>query len=126
VSNSMTTATLTIDEAVPPPIDVSVIEMLRSLAADGDPDPMTELTATFIEDGNDRLAKLNAALASGDLIAARKAAHSLKGMSGAIGADHLNALSCEIEHAEPGAIDRARIQRLEQEFQRVSAALQAV
>jgi HPt (histidine-containing phosphotransfer) domain-containing protein len=124
MSNRMTT-TMTGVEELPPPIDLSVIEMLRSLAADGDPDPMAELSAAFIEDANDRLAQLKAALASGDVVAARKAAHSLKGMSGAIGANHLHSLSCDVEHAEPGAIDRARIQCLEEEFHRVSAALRA-
>jgi len=119
------TTTMTNVDALPPPIDLSVIEMLRSLAADGGPDPVAELTAAFIEDGTDRLAKLNAALSSGDVIAARKAAHSLKGMSGAIGANHLSSLSCDVEHAEPGAIDRTRIQGLVEEFQRVTAALQA-
>jgi signal transduction histidine kinase/CheY-like chemotaxis protein/HPt (histidine-containing phosphotransfer) domain-containing protein len=112
-------------EALPPAIDTSVIDMLRSLAADGDPDPIAELIETFVVDGSDRLAKLHAALSAGDELAARRAAHSLKGMSGAIGASHLSSLSREVEHAEPGAIDSARVQLLEREFARVSAALSA-
>jgi signal transduction histidine kinase/DNA-binding response OmpR family regulator len=112
-------------EVLPPPIDTTIIDMLRSLAADGDPDPIVELTETFVVDAHDRLAKLNAALSIGDEVAARRAAHSLKGMSGAIGANHLSSLSRDVEHAEPGAIDRTRIQLLEREFERVSAALAA-
>jgi HPt (histidine-containing phosphotransfer) domain-containing protein len=124
VSNSVTT-TVTGNAVLPPALDETVIEMLRSLVDEGDPDPVIELTETFLADGNDRLAKLHAALSVGDDIAARKAAHSLKGMSSAIGANHLSSLSCGVEHAEPGAITTARIQVLEREFQRVSAALQA-
>jgi CheY-like chemotaxis protein/HPt (histidine-containing phosphotransfer) domain-containing protein len=122
---SIATPVVTIQEELLPAIDQSVIDMLRSLAADGGPDPVAELTETFLVDARDRLATLNAALASGDEVAARKAAHSLKGMSGAIGANHMSTLSNEVEHAEPGAIDQARVRRLEQEFHRVSVALQA-
>jgi signal transduction histidine kinase/DNA-binding response OmpR family regulator len=114
-----------VQEELPSAIDRSVIDMLRSFAADGAPDPVAEITETFLVDGKDRLAKLNAALTRGDEVAARKAAHSLKGMSGAIGANHLSSLSNDVEHAEPGAIDQAWVRRLEQEFDRVSAALQA-
>jgi len=78
-----------------------------------------------LEDGNDRLQKINAALLNGDEPSARKAAHSLKGMSGAIGATHLSALSHGVEHAEPGAIDRTAVRQLEDEFQRVYDALRA-
>jgi HPt (histidine-containing phosphotransfer) domain-containing protein len=88
-------------------------------------DVVGDLTTAFIGDGQDRLRKMQDAMASGDEIAARKAAHSLKGMSGSIGANHLSTLSSELEKADPGTIDRARIQQLEQEFQRVSEALKA-
>jgi len=110
---------------LPPAIDVTVIEMLRSLAIEGEPDPVEEVTTTFISDGCERLMKMHDALRNGDEVSARRAAHSLRGMSGAIGAMHLCSLSRDVEVAEPGAIDRARIQRLEQEFQRVTEALKA-
>ena len=110
---------------LPPAIDVTVIEMLRSLAIDGEPDPVAEVTTSFISDGSERLIRMNDALLTGDEVSARRAAHSLRGMSGAIGALHLCSLSRDVEVAEPGAIDRARIQRIEQEFQRVTAALRA-
>lgn len=112
-------------ESRPPAIDRSVIEMLRTYAPEGGPDPVAELTSTFLEDGGDRLRKINAAILNCDEVAARKAAHSLKGMSGAIGAMHLSALSNDVEHAEPGAIDRACVRQLEDEFQRVYEALRA-
>jgi HPt (histidine-containing phosphotransfer) domain-containing protein len=116
--------TAMLPDDLPPALDASVIEGLRALAGEG-VDILAELTNAFIDDGRDRLRKMQAAVSSGDEIAARRAAHSLKGMSGSIGATHLSTLSCEFEKAEPGAINDARLQRLEREFQRVSAALQA-
>jgi len=110
-------------DALPPAIDASVLELLRSLAVEGEPDPVAEIATTFITDANNRIDRMNDALLAGDMASARKAAHSLRGMSGAIGAMHLSLLSREVEVAEPGAIDRARIQLLRDEFQRVSAAL---
>ena len=112
-------------DALPPAIDASVLALLRSLAVEGEPDPVAEITATFITDATNRIDRMIDALSTGDEAAVRKAAHSLRGMSGAIGAVHLSALSREVEVAEPGAIDRARIQLLREEFERVSAALRA-
>jgi CheY-like chemotaxis protein len=112
-------------EDLPPAVDHSVLAMLRSFAGEGGPDPIAELTAAFFEDANDRLRKMSAAVLDCDEVTARKAAHSLKGMSGAIGATRLSTLSGAVEHAEPGAIDRASIEQLEAEFQRVSDALRA-
>jgi HPt (histidine-containing phosphotransfer) domain-containing protein len=109
---------------LPPAIDVEVIAGLRALAADG-VDILAELTTAFADDGSDRLRKMREAIATGDDVAARRAAHSLKGMSGSLGANHLYALSCEFEKAAPDAMTAASVQLLEQEFQRVSAALNA-
>jgi HPt (histidine-containing phosphotransfer) domain-containing protein len=111
-------------DQLPPPLDLTVIEELRALAGDG-VDIVTELTGAFLDDGRERLGKMHDALAAGDELTARRAAHSLKGMSGAIGATHLSRLSNEFERAQPGTISRDRIAALEQEFQRVSAALAA-
>jgi HPt (histidine-containing phosphotransfer) domain-containing protein len=111
-------------DRLPPALDVEVIAGLRTLAADG-VDILAELTTAFSDDGCDRLRKMREAIATGDDVAARRAAHSLKGMSGSIGANHLYALSCEFEKAAAGAMTAASVQLLEQEFQRVSAALKA-
>ena len=74
-------------------------------------------------DASDRISKLHEALTLGDEAKARKAAHSLKGMCGAIGANHLSTLSSEVEHAAAGTIDTARVDAIEREFQRVREAL---
>jgi HPt (histidine-containing phosphotransfer) domain-containing protein len=108
-----------------PPIDFSVIELLRGFREEGEPDPIIELRSLFIEDAGKHLAELNMAIASGDARIARRAAHSLMGMSGTIGAMRLSVLSSALEKADPSAIDRARLEVLEHEFQRVSDALRA-
>jgi HPt (histidine-containing phosphotransfer) domain-containing protein len=109
---------------MPPALDISVIETLRSMGGE-DVDIVADLTAAFVSDGQDRLSKMNESLNTGDETLARRAAHSLKGMCGSIGAMHLTALSAQLEKSEPGAINRARVQEIELEFRRVSAALQA-
>jgi HPt (histidine-containing phosphotransfer) domain-containing protein len=82
-----------------------------------------ELITAFLQDAADRLGKLRGAVDAGDEPAARKAAHSLKGMCGAIGANHMSALSSEVEHAAAGTIDTTRVDAIDREFQRVQQAL---
>jgi HPt (histidine-containing phosphotransfer) domain-containing protein len=106
-------------------IDFSVIDLLRGFRGAGDPDPIIELRSLFIEDASKHLQALNAAVETGDAGSARRAAHSLVGMCGTIGAMHLCSMSSEVEKADPAAIDRARILQLEHEFVRVSQALLA-
>lgn len=113
------------DTEIPPPLDPAVLGMLREWRQPGGPDPVADLTLAFVQDATDRFVKLREALAAGDETTARRAAHSLKGMSGAIGANHLSSLSSELEHAPPGAIDAARVTVLEREFARVQEALAA-
>ncbi len=130
-SEDMTTDdshTLTIvetSECLPPPLDQTVLDTLRSWRQPGGPDPVAELTVAFVEDATERIGKLREALSSGDDVSARKAAHSLKGMSGAIGANHLSTLSSEIEHAQTSTIDAELVRGVEQEFARVQRALAA-
>ena len=107
---------------MPPALDMSVIDGLRALA-DGDNTMITEIMTAFLTDGEDRLRKMYLAIAGGDEAAARRAAHSLKGMSGSIGAVHLSDLSQHLEKAAAGTITPERIDALAHEFGRVSAAL---
>lgn len=110
--------------AVPPALDLSVIDGLRALA-DGDNTMITEILTAFLTDGEDRLRKMYLAIAGGDETAARRAAHSLKGMSGSIGAAHLSDLSQHLEKAAAGTITPERIDALALEFGRVAAALKS-
>ena len=125
IKNDTPIEATTTTSVLPPALDTSVIATLRSLGEGGGIDIVADLTAAFVTDAQDRLRKMNESLSSGDESGARRAAHSLKGMCGSIGAMHLTALSADLEKAEPGAINRARVQEIEQEFRRVSEALQA-
>jgi len=76
---------------------------------------------------SDEIAGLRAALAAADLPGARRHAHSLKGMAATLGAEPLRHLAAEIEAMvatpPPPPELPARIDRLEAEFQRLTAAL---
>jgi HPt (histidine-containing phosphotransfer) domain-containing protein len=108
-----------------PTIDFTMIEMLRGLRAEGEADPLIELTEAFESDGRQRLQELRDAITAGDERLARRAAHSLKGISGSIGASRMSELSASLERAEPGAINDARVQEIQQEFERASTALRS-
>lgn len=108
---------------MPAALDPTVLQSIREWGSAGGPDPTVELTEAFVMEAADRLNKLRDAIAAGDTDTARKAAHSLKGMCGAIGANHMSALSSELEHSEPGTIDGERVHQLQREFERVQDAL---
>ena len=104
-------------------LDRSVLDTLRAWAPVGGTDPVLDLTAAFVVDAADRLGKLRTAVATGDAALVRSAAHSLKGMCGAIGATHMSDLSSALEHALAGTIGVDRVGQLEREFERVQQAL---
>jgi HPt (histidine-containing phosphotransfer) domain-containing protein len=106
-------------------IDTTVINMLRGLRLEGDPDPLIELSETFVVESASRMQQLTMALASGDHVAVRRAAHCLKGMSATIGALNLSEMSRDIEFANAGTVDSTRVGALEEEIVRVTAALNA-
>ena len=116
---------VTTDNALPPTLDMTMINMLRTFREAGEPDPVEEIASMFVIDGHERLTTMRVALAAGDEPTARRAAHSLRGMSGSIGAARLTALTQDFESAGPGAIDSTRLRQLEHEFARVSQALRA-
>lgn len=108
---------------LPPALDRHVLQGLRALSQDDGFDIVADLAIAFAGDGRDTLRKIDEAVAVGNETAARRAAHSLKGMSSSIGATYLSELSDAFEKAEPGTMNRTRLQLLEQEFERVTAAL---
>lgn len=104
-------------------IDFSVIEMLRGLKIEGEPDPLVELSETFVVESARSMQRLMTAMSSGDYSELRRAAHTIKGMSATVGASRLSAMSRDIEKAEAGAVTDARLDELEVEIERVSVAL---
>lgn len=71
-----------------------VIEELLSLSDDGDPELLLDLIEMFLEDAPERIASIGTALQSTDFDGIERAAHSLKGSAGNLGAVLLQA-DCE-------------------------------
>ncbi len=111
-----------------PPLDLSVLEGLRELQGQGEPDIVTELAEMFLDDATARLPSLYVALEEGDSERVEEISHTLKGSSGNMGATQMAEIcaqlqdagtSHDLEHA-PELLDR-----LEAEFERVRVALEA-
>lgn len=75
--------------ADPGVLDPAVLDHLRKLTPPGEPDVLGEILTTFLDDVPRRIERLHAALAAGDAAGVQRAAHSLKGSSGNIGAHAL-------------------------------------
>lgn len=76
-------------------IDNATLEMLVDILEEG----FATLVETFVTDSQFRFAEIRAGLAENDADAVRRAAHSLKGSSGNVGAQQLAELSQRIELA---------------------------
>lgn len=75
-------------------IDMSVVDELLSLCEDGDPELLLDLIGIFLEDGPAKVQAVMDGLATNDIEKVERAAHSLKGSSGNLGATLLQA-TCE-------------------------------
>jgi HPt (histidine-containing phosphotransfer) domain-containing protein len=80
-------------------LDMSVVEELLSFADDGDPELLLDLIQMFLDDGPSKVAAVTEGLAVGDLERAERAAHSLKGSSGNLGARLLQNVCEEMQLA---------------------------
>ena len=67
-------------------LDQSVLDELLSFADDGDPELLLDLITMFLDDGPSKVQAVQEGLAAGDFEKAERAAHSLKGSSGNLGA----------------------------------------
>jgi len=81
------------------PIDRSVMDSLRALASEEDPDPLGGLIRLYLEDSEPRLAKMQTAMEHHDMASLASAAHALKGSSNNLGARPLGAICGEFEKA---------------------------
>lgn len=112
-----------------PVLDPQVIENLRQLTADGEPDVLAEVLQLFLQDVPRRIAKLRAACAAGDAVEVYKAAHSLKGSAGNIGAQTLFALCRQLDDkGRAGDLTDAAqlVDTLDREFARVEVAIRGI
>jgi HPt (histidine-containing phosphotransfer) domain-containing protein len=67
-------------------LDMTVVEELLSLSDDGDPELLLDLIQMFLEDGPAKVRAVQEGLQNGDFDKMERAAHSLKGSSGNLGA----------------------------------------
>jgi HPt (histidine-containing phosphotransfer) domain-containing protein len=107
------------------PIDPSVIERLRQLTPPGEPDVLREILDVFLAEVPRRIETLKAAWRSRSATDVQRAAHSLKGSSGNIGADAMFEVCRQIdERAKAGdlRID-ALVAALDAEYVRVDKAI---
>ncbi len=108
------------------PIDREVLDSLRELGAEDDPELLAELLDSFLVNTDLRMERLRAAVEQGDAEMLYRAAHSLKGSSGNFGAVNLGALCQQLEEIITRDGARAACERLPQieaEYERVKHAL---
>lgn len=67
-------------------LDMSVIDELLALSDDGDPELLLDLIGIFLDDGPAKVAAITQGLQQQDFEKMERAAHSLKGSAGNLGA----------------------------------------
>lgn len=108
-------------------LDFEALDGLRELRTPGEPDPLAELIDLFLEDTPPRLAKLQESFQAGDAAEVERAAHSLKGSAGNLGAKSLSEVCLIImTTAREGRLPEAGlVERAAFEFRRLKPALEA-
>ncbi len=86
-----------LNPALDPALDARVIESLRQLNQDGEPDVLAEVLGLFLAEASARLAAITVAALAGDGPALQRSAHALKGAAGTIGASALQAACGDLE-----------------------------
>ena len=110
-----------------PSIDHSVLDGLRDLQGEGEPDIVCELIELFLADVPPQLVALREAVQSGDILSVKRIAHTLKGGSRNMGVVRMAAICAELEEigrSETLAGAPVWISRLEEEFERVRVAFE--
>jgi HPt (histidine-containing phosphotransfer) domain-containing protein len=72
-----------------PALDPAVLESLRQLTSPGEPDVLKEVLELFLEDVPRRIERIRSSWQTGNAAELHRAAHSLKGSAGNIGAHEL-------------------------------------
>lgn len=109
-----------------PVVDYGVIDELRQLQLDGEPDLLAELVEVFVEDASARLKTLREALNQADADGVAKIAHTLKGSAGNLGASRMAHLAAQLEErGRSGNLDGAEdlLGELDSEFEKANAEL---
>lgn len=107
-------------------LDAAALARLRAVQKEGEPDLVREVVDIFLEDAPQRVAAIREAATSGDAKALARAAHTLKGSAGHLGAKGLQALCARLEEMVGGGeVDDALalVSVIEDELLRVTQAL---
>ena len=109
-----------------PVLDQGVTNGLRALTSPGEPDVLTEVLNLFLTEVPPRLTRLRNAWAAGNIEEVHRAAHSIKGSAGNIGARRLYDVSAQLdEKTKSGDLAGAAplVDALGVEFDKVEAAI---
>ena len=104
-------------------IDRSVLESIRALESEDDPNIVVDLIAIYLEDSASRVSEINRTVTIGDPVLIERAAHALRGSSANVGARALAALCAKLERS-PGSAAAQLAARIELKFENVRAALE--
>lgn len=93
--------------------------------SDGDTEFERELLGVFIEDCEDRIQRLSAAIAAGRLDEIKREAHTIKGAAANVGTTQLQEIATQLEALGDGSTPEAQALagQLTEEFERVKAAI---
>jgi HPt (histidine-containing phosphotransfer) domain-containing protein len=110
-------------------INMDVVEELLSLCEEGDPELLVDLIRMFLEDGPMKIGVITQSLSGRDWEALERAAHSLKGSAGNLGASRV-LIDCEALQlaCRKGELDgvEATVHQLVQNFKDAELALQDI
>ena len=107
-------------------LDARIMASLRELQADDEPNFLTEIIDTFLEDGPKRLEAIQNAIRLGDSEQLHRLAHSFKGASSSLGALSFSKVCGEIEEVgRSGSMAEAEplFSVLLQDYEKVRIAL---
>ncbi len=109
-----------------PALDPAVIVSLRELTPPGEPDVLKEVLQLFLDDVPGRIGRLRQAWQAGNAAEVQRAAHSLKGSAGNIGATDLLAVCRTLDdRGKSGDLTHmdGLMASLDTEYARVEAAI---
>ena len=112
-----------------PVLDPSVIDTLRQLTPPGEPDVLTEVLQMFLQEVPPRIERLRNACTAGDIQEVHRAAHSLKGSAGNIGASRLLDVCRRLDDRKADLSPNAAaelVRALDSEYTRVEEEIQRI
>lgn len=109
------------------PIDAKVLQSFRDMVGENGSSIVAEMIDCYLEDAPELLSAIAQAVAQGDAIALRQAAHTLKSSSTTLGATTLSQLCKELEVTSRTGntnVGLDKVPQLQSEYERVKVALQ--